>query len=222
MNVAELFQSIPPILVCVVVALVVGIESAGIPLPGEVTLITAAVLSSTGGLAVSPLWLAVAGAAGAITGDSTGYAVGHRLGRRLLAVLQRRFPAHFSPELIAYAEHVMTSRGVWAVFFGRFVALLRMFAGPVSGVLRMPYHRFLPANALGALLWAFGTIYATYYLGTVAQSVLQDAAWVGLAAVALLAITVSLFLRRRVAAAVAAYAAAHPDEVAAARLAPTT
>lgn len=222
MNVAELLQSIPPALVCVVVGLVVGLESMGVPLPGEVTLITAAMLSATTALSVQPLWLAAAGATGAIVGDSIGYAVGHRYGRRLLATLQRRFPTHCSPELLAYAEHVMTRRGVWAVFFGRFVALLRVFAGPLSGVLRMPYHRFLPANALGALTWAFGMIYTTYYLGAVAQTALKDVAWVGLGLVAAIAVVVSVFLRRRVADAVAAYARTHPDEVAHARIAPAS
>ena len=89
MDVAQLLESIPPASVCVVVALVVGLESTGVPLPGEVTLITAAMLSATTALSVQPLWLAVAGAAGAIVGDSIGYAVGHRYGRRLLAKLQR-------------------------------------------------------------------------------------------------------------------------------------
>lgn len=220
MDVAQLLESIPPASVCVVVALVVGLESTGVPLPGEVTLITAAMLSATTALSVQPLWLALAGAAGAIVGDSIGYAVGHRYGRRLLAKLQRRFPTHFSAELLAYAEHVMTERGVWAVFFGRFVALLRVFAGPLSGVLRMPYHRFLPANALGAIGWSFGLIYATYSLGAVAQGALKDVAWVALGLVGAVALFVSVFLRRRISASVAAFAAAHPEKVAEARLTP--
>ncbi len=58
---------------------------------------------------------------------------------------------------------------MWAVFFGRFVALLRIFAGPLAGVLRMPYWKFLIANVLGGIVWAGGTTAVIYYVGVVAE-----------------------------------------------------
>ena len=159
------------------------------------------------------------GAAGAIIGDSIGYEIGHHYGKRLLGWAQRRFPKHASPEQVAYAEHMFEAHGIWAVFFGRFVALLRIFSGPLSGILGLPYHKFLPANAAGGLLWSLGVTYSIYYIGTAAEGYLKGVAWVGLVIFVLLALGVSVFLRRRVAAAVARFAAENPDRVDAARLA---
>src|SRR5204862_172864 len=86
------------------------------------------------------------GRAAAMTGDSIGYLIGHRAGSPLFDWLGRKFPRHFGPGHVALAERVFTRHGVWAVFFGRFIALLRIFAGPLAGSLRMPYGRFLAAN----------------------------------------------------------------------------
>jgi membrane protein DedA with SNARE-associated domain len=131
-----------------VVGLVIGIESMGIPLPGETTLIAAALLASQGDL---QLVLVIAAAAtGAIVGDSIGYMIGRKAGRGLFQRLGRR-SKHFSEERIQRAERYFHKYGVWTVFFGRFVALLRIFAGPMAGMLRMPYPQFLVANAAGGI-----------------------------------------------------------------------
>jgi len=55
------------------------------------------------------------------------------------------------------------------VFFGRFIALLRIFAGPLAGSLRMPYPRFLAANACGGIVWAAGLTYLIWFLGVAAE-----------------------------------------------------
>jgi hypothetical protein len=73
--------------------------------------------------------------------------------------LGRRFPKHFGPGHVALAKQLFTRWGVWAVFFGRFVALLRILAGPLAGALRMRYRYFLAANAAGAICWAGGKFY---------------------------------------------------------------
>ncbi len=206
MNVDALLISVPPLLVYVLVGLVIGLESIGIPLPGEVILVSAALLASRHQLDVSPVWVAVAASAGAIVGDNIGYLAGRRWGDRMFDVLGRRFPKHAGPDQLAYAEHVFTRYGVWAVFFGRFVALLRMFAGPLSGALRMPYPRFLAANALGGLVWATGTTTAVYTLGTVAESWLKRSSWIALIVAIVVGIAISTVLRRRMGRAVARYA----------------
>ena len=206
MNVDALLISVPPLAVYVLVGLVIGLESIGIPLPGEVILVSAALLASRHQLDVSPVWVAVAASAGAIAGDNIGYLAGRRWGDRMFDVLGRRFPKHAGPDQLAYAEHVFTRYGVWAVFFGRFVALLRMFAGPLSGALRMPYPRFLAANALGGLVWASGTTAAVYTLGTVAEQWLKRSSWIALIVAIVVGIAVSSVLRRRVGRAVARYA----------------
>lgn len=213
MSVEHLLTSIPPILVYLLVGGVVLIESMGVPLPGETALVAAAILSSRHELAVSPLLVALAGATGAIIGDSIGYAVGHHFGNRLLAWARRRFPKHFGAKEIAFTESVFARYGMAAVFFGRFVALLRIFAGPISGVLRMPYHRFLPANALGGLGWSFGTTYLVYSLGTAAEKWLKTGAWIGLGVFLLASLLVSTVLSRRVRRAVEEHAQRHPDRV---------
>lgn len=207
MNVDALLISISPVVVYLLVALVIGLESMGIPLPGEVILVSAALLASRPELDISPIWVAVAASAGAIVGDSIGYLAGWRWGDRMFDVLGRRFPRHAGPDRLAYAEHVFTRHGVWAVFFGRFVALLRIFAGPVAGALRMHYPRFLAANALGGLVWACGTTAVIYTLGTEAEQWLKGSSWIGLVVAVCVAVSLSTVFRRRMEVAVARHAA---------------
>ncbi|CKT03799.1 transmembrane protein DEDA [Mycobacterium tuberculosis] len=80
MDVEALLQSIPPLMVYLVVGAVVGIESLGIPLPGEIVLVSAAVLSSHPELAVNPIGVGGAAVIGAVVGDSIGYSIGRRFG----------------------------------------------------------------------------------------------------------------------------------------------
>ena len=133
--------------------------------------------------------------AGAIIGDSIGYAIGRKGGRPLLAWLGRKFPKHFGEEHIAMAERSFEKWGMWAVFFGRFVALLRIFAGPLAGVLQMPYWKFLIANVLGGILWAGGTTAVIYYVGVVAESWLKRFSWLGLVLAVLIGLTSMLVLQ---------------------------
>jgi membrane protein DedA with SNARE-associated domain len=193
----HLLQTIPPLAVYLLVGFVIGIESLGIPMPGEIVLVAAALLSSHHELAVSPVWIAVAGIIGAITGDSIGFLIGHRYGRRLFDWLGRKFPQHFGPSHLAFAERIFTKYGVFAVFFGRFVAILRTFAGPLAGTLKMPYGKFLAANALGGICWAGGTTAAIYYLGVVAEKVLSQFAWVGLAAAVVAGVVIAIVIKRK-------------------------
>ena len=197
MNVDAILISLSPVVVYVLIALVIELESMGIPLPGEVILVSAALLATRQDLDISPVWVAVAASAGAILGDSIGYLAGRRWGDRMFDLLGRRFPKQAGPDRLAYTEHVFARYGVWAVFFGRFVALLRMFAGPVAGALHMPYPRFLAANALGGFVWACGTTAAVYTMGTRAEQWLHDSSWVGLAVAVAAGIAVSTVFKRR-------------------------
>lgn len=178
-----------------VVALVIMAESMGIPLPGEITLVSAALLAVNGG---PNIWgIAAAAAAGAIIGDSIGYLIGHRGGRPLLERFGRRFPRHFGPPHLARAEGIFNKYGVWAVFFGRFVALLRILCGPLAGALRMPYRKFLVANAAGGICWAGGTALAVYYLGSTVKDYLADFSWIALVIAIAFGIVTTLVLRWR-------------------------
>lgn len=181
--------AIPPILVVLLVAGIVTLESLGLPLPGESVLI-AAVLLSLGGAGVDPWLLAAAAAVGAIVGDSLGYYIGKRWGARLLRYLSQRYPKYFGVARINAAVGLMQKWGAYAVFFGRFVALLRVFAGPLAGAMAMPYGRFLLANALGGIAWAGGVTAITVALGKSALAIIHAFGWVALAAVAVLIIVI--------------------------------
>lgn len=198
-------STIPPIAVLLLVGFVVLVESTGVPFPGEIVLVAAAIAASQSKLDASPLEIGLAAAIGASIGDSIGYGLGHRYGDRLFVWLGRRFPKHVNPDVLAYAEHIFNKYGVFAVFFGRFIALLRIFAGPLSGSLRMHYRLFLPANVLGAICWAGGTAYLVYYLGSAAETYLKSFSYVGLAVAVAFGITASTLLRRRLERNVAAY-----------------
>jgi Uncharacterized membrane-associated protein len=197
MTVDSVLQTIPPLLVYIVVGVVVGLESLGIPLPGEIVLVSAALLSSRHELDVSPLWIGVSASTGAIVGDSIGYIIGRRYGRPLFDRLGRRFPKHFGPTNVAFAERVFTRWGVLAVFFGRFIALLRIFAGPLAGALKMPYRKFLAANVLGGIVWAGGTTAAVYYLGIIAETWLKRFSWIGLIAALVAGLTIGWLVKRK-------------------------
>jgi membrane protein DedA with SNARE-associated domain len=195
--VGHLLQSIPPLAVYLIVGLMIMAESLGVPVPGEIALVTAAVLAAQHQLAVSPAWIAACASAGAIAGDSIGYLVGHRFGRPLFDWLGRKFPGHFGPERLAFAERTFVSHGAWAVFFGRFIALLRIFAGPLAGSLRMPYGRFLVANACGGIIWATGITYLIWYLGVAAERWLSRLSWLALAAAVAASLVITLVVRRK-------------------------
>ena len=206
-NVSGWLETIPPPAVYAVVAGVIGIESLGIPLPGEIVLVSAAFLASQHTIAVDPIGIGAAAVIGAVVGDSIGYTIGRRFGMHLFDLLERRFPKHFRSAHVAYAEHLFARWGVWAVFFGRFIALLRILAGPLAGALKMRYPRFLAANAAGGLCWAGGTTALVYYLGKAAERWLSDFSWIALAVAVCCGIAGALFLRHRVDEAVARFEA---------------
>ena len=200
--------TIPPLAVYLAVAGVVGIESLGVPLPGEVVLVSAALLSSRPEVPVSPVWVALAALVGAAVGDSIGYAVGRRYGIALLERAGRRFPKHFGPARLGLAERAFARWGVLTVVVGRFIAILRILAGPLAGALRMPYARFVPANVLGGLLWTAGTTTAIYTLGVVADTWLKRFSYAGLAAAVVVGATAGWMVKRRVAGLLEASASA--------------
>ena len=197
MTIEPFLESIPALAVYLTVGLVIGLESLGIPLPGEIALVSAALLSSRENLDISPVWVGVAAIIGAIVGDSIGYTIGRRYGMSLFERLGKRFPKHFGPGHVALAKQLFTRWGVWAVFFGRFIALLRILAGPLAGDLRMRYRYFLSANAAGAICWAGGTTAVVYFLGLAAEKWLSRFSWVALIVAILIGVGMTLLLKDR-------------------------
>lgn len=212
MDVDAFLQTIPPFAVYVVVGVIIGLESLGIPLPGEIALVSAALLASRHTLDINPVGVAGAAIAGAIIGDTIGYSIGHRFGMGLFERLGKRFPKHFGPGHVALAKQLFSRWGVWAVFFGRFIALLRIFAGPLAGALKMRYPHFLAANASGALFWAGGTTAVVYYLGLAAEKWLSRFSWVALLIAVVIGVIATLVLKERTARAIAKLEAEHDWE----------
>jgi membrane protein DedA with SNARE-associated domain len=196
-NVDAMLQTIPPLAVYLIVGAVIGMESLGIPLPGEIALVSAALLASRHTLDINPVAVGAAATIGAVIGDSIGYSIGRRFGMSLFERLGNRFPKHFGPGHVALAKRLFARWGVWAVFFGRFIALLRIFAGPLAGALKMPYPHFLAANAGGGLLWAGGTTAVVYYAGLAAERWLSRFSWIALVIAILVGIGMTLLLRER-------------------------
>lgn len=188
--------SVPPAAVYVLVVLLVGVESVGVPVPGETALITGALLSAHPHAPVSPYGVAAAGIAGAVGGDSIGYAVGRRFGPALFGFLGRRFPRHWSADHLDYSRHLFGRYGMGAVCVARFVALLRMTAGPLAGSLDMHYPRFLVANASGAIVWAAGMTLLVHQLGSAAQRWVSWGAWALLGVALLLGLVVGRGVQR--------------------------
>ncbi|MDB4884222.1 MAG: hypothetical protein JWL95_2988 [Gemmatimonadetes bacterium] len=128
----------------------VGIESFGIPLPGETTLVVGATLAAQGRLNI---WLVItSAAAGAIAGDNAGYWLGRKGGIALVTRYGRR--VGLNEAKLARAHAFFERHGAKTVFIGRFIALIRSWAAALAGVARMPYGRFTLYNALGGATWA--------------------------------------------------------------------
>ncbi|MGW2089766.1 DedA family protein [Streptomyces sp. NPDC001880] len=196
MHIQEWLETIPAVSVYALVGVVIGLESLGIPLPGEIVLVSASLLAA-GHDGINPWILGACASAGAIIGDSIGYAIGRKGGRPMLAWLGGKFPKHFGESQIAMAERSFQKWGMWAVFFGRFVALLRIFAGPLAGVLHMPYWKFLIANVFGGIVWAGGTTAVIYSVGVVAEAWLKRFSYLGLVAAVLIGVTSMLIMKNR-------------------------
>ncbi len=134
----------------------VGLESFGIPLPGETALVTAGAFAALGRLNVAGV--IIAAAAGAILGDNAGYWLGRKGGVALVHGYGRH--VGLDEAKLARVQGFFERHGAKTVFIGRFVALLRSWAAALAGVACMPYHTFTLYNALGGITWAtvFGAL----------------------------------------------------------------
>lgn len=126
------------------------LENSGIPVPGETILLLASFLAYSHDELRLP-YIIVIGVCAATLGDNLGFAIGYRGGRPLLDRYRSVF--RIRPETIARGETLFDQYGAVTIFFARFIFGLRVIAGPLAGVLRMPWKRFAVFNFLGALLW---------------------------------------------------------------------
>lgn len=194
-------QSLLDLLGYPAVTLLILLESAGLPLPGESMVLLASFYAATSHQLQLPLIMLCA-ALGAIMGDNIGYLIGRTGGRRFV----ERFGKYFflKTSHLEYAERFFARHGAKTVFFGRFITLLRIWAAFLAGMNQMPWRTFMFYNALGGITWAiligslgyFGGIFFQDHFDQVEQLV-KLIGWGGLGAFILLAIGMLLFLRLR-------------------------
>jgi membrane protein DedA with SNARE-associated domain len=141
---------------------IVAFESAGVPLPGETILVASALLSATTGK-INIVVVVLAAAAGAVVGDGVGYVVGRRLGVPFL----RRYGRYIrlDEDRLLIGRYLFFQYGNAVVFFGRFIAVLRMFAALLAGANNMPAARFFFFNITGGISWACLFGFGAYAVG---------------------------------------------------------
>jgi membrane protein DedA with SNARE-associated domain len=166
---------------------IIGLESMGIPSPGETALVAAAILASQGKLNIGLVILIAA--CSAIVGDNIGYLLGRRLGRDVL-VADGPFASHRRKALAA-GDRFFAKYGTPTVFFGRWIALIRIATAWLAGINEMPFIKFFLWNAFGGITWAITYGLVGYYGGHAAAHVLSQ---IGIAGAVILALAVIGFL----------------------------
>ena len=151
----------------------IALENMGIPLPGETVVIVGGFLAGSGEL--NYWWVLGSAIAGAVLGDNFGYWVGRFGGWELVVKIGTIF--RLQEQQLEQVKDRYSQNAVQAVFFGRFVTLLRIFAGPLAGITRMPYKQFLLCNFGGAAVWATTIVSAAFFLGKVV-SLEQIVSWI--------------------------------------------
>jgi len=174
---------------------IIGLESMGVPSPGETALVLAAILASQGKLQI---WLVILiGVASAIAGDNIGYLLGRRLGREVLIA---NGPLHeHRRQAIEIGDRFFERHGAKTVFIGRWIALIRFAAAWLAGINRMPFPVFFFWNALGGITWGITFGLVGYFGGAAAAHVLAQAGIVGAIVLGVIAVGgfVYVKLRRR-------------------------
>ncbi len=172
---------------------IIGLESMGVPSPGETALVAAAVLASQGKLEI---WLVILiGITSAIVGDNIGYALGRRFGREVLEAPGPFFMRRLL--IIRYGDRFFEKHGGKAVFLARWVALVRVAAAWLAGINRMPLRYFFFWNAFGAITWGITYGLVGYFLGKSAARVLSEVGIAGAILLVVMLIAGYVLLRRR-------------------------
>jgi membrane protein DedA with SNARE-associated domain len=171
----------------------VAIESAGVPIPGETTLITAAFLARPEYHRWSLVSVIVVAAAAAIVGDNVGYWLGRRGGRGLIN--RWGFARRYADKALPPSERFFKKHGAKTVFFGRFIAILRVTAAWLAGISHMPWWRFFMWNAAGGIVWAVGVSVLAYVAGKAVADTISHYGLYGV--IGLLVVGALLFLALR-------------------------
>jgi membrane protein DedA with SNARE-associated domain len=167
------------------------LETAGVPLPGETSLLFAGVASSEG--RVDTFWVIVVGASAAIIGDNIGYCIGRFGGRKLVMRLARVGGIERS---LAWGEGYFERRGGITVFFARWLPGLRIFGAWIAGMVHMRWWKFALWNAAGGITWATTIVLLGHAFGKSIGTV-ERVLGTGGVVVLILVVAVALLLWRR-------------------------
>jgi membrane protein DedA with SNARE-associated domain len=172
---------------------IIGLESMGVPSPGETALVLAAILASQGKLNI--VLVILIGVTSAIVGDNIGFLLGRRYGR---GVFMAPGPfLHHRVNAIRYGDGFFKRHGSKAVFLGRWIALVRFATAWLAGINRMRFRRFFFWNALGGITWGITYGLVGYFGGKAAAHVLATAGLVGLGVMVAMFAGGWLLVRRR-------------------------
>lgn len=176
-----------------VVFVVVTAEVSGLPfIPGETALIAAAVLASQGHGSI--VYTIVVAVGAAVLGACIGYVIGRRWGRELLSL--RPWLERWTKTPLEKSEHFFGKHGSRAVFFGRFLPILRATIGWMAGVGRMSIPKFMAWSVVGAVTWGTGMGLAAYYAGAAVIDAVEKDGGYAIAGIVVVALAVWLGMRR--------------------------
>jgi membrane protein DedA with SNARE-associated domain len=164
-----------------------------VPLPGETILVAAALLAAATGQ-INIVVVVLAAAAGAIVGDGVGYMVGRRLGLPFL----RRYGRYIrlDEDRLLIGRYLFFQYGNAVVFFGRFIAVLRMFAALLAGANSMPAGRFFFFNITGGVCWACLFGFGAYAVGAEIYKIFGTLSVISLGLFIAAGYALSIFIRR--------------------------
>jgi membrane protein DedA with SNARE-associated domain/membrane-associated phospholipid phosphatase len=145
----------------VLVALFLFIEAAGVPVPGETALVTAAALAGRGTLSI--FGVLVAGTLGTIAGGHAGYWLGVRGGHT--SIVRHGKWIGLTEKRLERTQTFFAAHGANTVLLGRFVAVVRSFIGILAGLAGMPQRKFAVYNAAGAVVWVAAFSVLGYVFG---------------------------------------------------------
>jgi membrane protein DedA with SNARE-associated domain len=147
---------------------VVILGNIGLPVPEESVLLLAGYLVWDGQLSL--FWVLTVGIAAAVIGDGLGYWLGRRIGP---ALFERHGPlVGLTPDRLRRLQDFVCRRGAFGVFVARFLPGLRAAAGPVAGMLGVPFTTFAIANVAGAFAYVPLAVAVGYGFSTAVGAVL--------------------------------------------------
>ena len=172
------------------------LENAGLPVPGETTLLAGAALAQFGRLSLA--WVILTAIGAAILGDNVGFLIGRRGGRALAERHGRK--VGLTTVRLRQFDRFFERYGAQTVFIARFITGLRVFGAVLAGASGLSWRSFLFYNAAGAIVWSSAIALVGYSLAYSWDTLER---WVGrsgviaLAAVGVVALVAYLRWRRR-------------------------